>query len=249
MTKQSSHRDNTAIFEQLWGITLELRQKLEARFELHPNLSTQDLQSYCTPTGEANGSLNTFSGPEITWLVHSWIKAPQLNFCNIHLTVWLGSQVRVPHFAFVVGTVPQLFFYIDYVPRSDLSVDLQSFDRYYEPVNEIFANLQSDSAFERFVSKDVYMRQAMSPSHLCYTCPLTEEKISQIHKLALQMFNLWLTWVDEAEIVPQHERNELSARDLLVRRTVAERDPDNKIAVGLFGEELTNKLVRALWGG
>ncbi len=33
------------------------------------------------------------------------------------------------------------------------------------------------------------------------------------------------------------------------RKTIAERDPANIMAVRFFGQELTDRLVRALWGG
>lgn len=49
--------------------------------------------------------------------------------------------------------------------------------------------------------------------------------------------------------VAEFERAALSERDLIVLRAIAERDPDNQIGVRLFGAELTDKLVRALWGG
>lgn len=63
------------------------------------------------------------------------------------------------------------------------------------------------------------------------------------------MLDRWLTWIDEAESVPESERADLSKRDLFIRRAIAERDPGNENAVRMFGEELTNKLVRASWGG
>jgi hypothetical protein len=36
MIEQQPNADNTLVFERLWSITEELRQKIEARFELHP---------------------------------------------------------------------------------------------------------------------------------------------------------------------------------------------------------------------
>ncbi len=249
MIDQQPDLDNTALFEQLWGFTNELRQKLDTRFELHPDPSTKNLQNYSTITGDAQGSLNTFSGPEIDWLVHSWIRNPKLGFSNMHLTIWLGPQIRVPHLAFVFATVPQLFFYMDYVPRTDLYIDLEYLDRYYEPVNQTYLMLQGDSRFEPYISKTLYMRQAQSHTSLCYSCPVTENTLSLLSSVAHEMMDRWLTWVDEAEPVAESERDALSERDLFVRRAVAERDPDNKIGVRLFGEELTNKLVRSLWGG
>lgn len=63
------------------------------------------------------------------------------------------------------------------------------------------------------------------------------------------MMDRWLTWVDEAEPVPEDARAALANRDLFVRRTSAERDPGNAMAVRLFGAEMTDTLVRGLWGG
>ena len=246
---QQLHVDNTSVFEQLWGITNELRHKLDARFQVHPDPSTKSLQTYSALTGEAQGSLNTFSGSEIDWLVHSWLRAPKSGFSNMHLTIWLGSQIRVPHLAFVFATIPQLFFYMDYIPRTDLYTDLEYLDRYYEPVNQTYLTLQADSRFEPYISKNLYMRQAQSHTSLCYTSPVTDETLSVARTVAYEMMDRWLTWVNEAEPVAESERTVLSERDLFVRRAVAERDPDNKIAIRLFGPELTDKLVRSLWGG
>lgn len=200
-------------------------------------------------TGEAHGSLNTFSGEEIDWLVHSWLRDRQSGFCNMYLNVWLRSHIRVPHFAFGFATVPHLFFYMDYLPRTDLLTDLEYLDRYYEPVNQTYLNLQADSRFQPYISKNLYMRQAQSNTSLCYTSQATQENISVAQTVAHEMIDRWLKWVDEAELVPEDAQAALSERDLFVRRAVAERDPDNKIGVRLFGEELTEKLVRSLWGG
>ncbi|WP_373526072.1 red chlorophyll catabolite reductase [Nostoc sp.] len=249
MTQQPTDLDNKAVFDQLWGITNELRQKIDARFELDPDPSTKNLQSYAAMTGSAHGSLNTFSGSEIDWLVHSWLRDPKSGFCNMHLTIWLKSQIRVPHLAFAFATVPYLFFYMDYIPRSDLFVDLEYLDRYYEPMNQTYLALREDAQFKQYTSKTLYIRQAQSHTSLCFTSPVTAETLARLRTVAHEMIDRWLKWVDEAESVPDEQRVALSNRDLIVRQAIAERDPDNQIAVRLFGAEMTDKLVRSLWGG
>lgn len=242
---------NTAsAFEQLWNIANEIHQKLEARFELHPEPCTNDLQEFSSLDGNFMGSLRAFSGPEIDWLIRARLGNPEkLNFGTMRLTTWLRSHVRVPHLAFEFGTVPHVFFYMDYIPRSDLLTDLESFDRYYEPLNQTYLTFQSDSRFVPFISKSAYIRLFQSPVNLCYTCQATEETLQLIRTVANEMADRWLQWVDEAERVPEEARAVLSDRDLFVRRSSAERDPDNGKVVHLFGAELTDKLVRALWGG
>jgi hypothetical protein len=249
MLEQEINVEHTDLFDQLWSLTNELRQKIEARFQLNPDPSTEDLQSYSSLNGEANGTLNTFSGSEIDWLVHSWLRMPKSGFSHMRLIIWLRSHIDVPHLAYGFATLPHLFFYIDYIPRSDLLSDLNYLDRYYQPGNERYLELRKDPQLEQYISRNLYIRQAQSPINLCCTSKFPQEKLPLLRTLAHEMMDRWLTWVDNAEPVAEEKRAALAERDLTVLRAIAERDPDNQIAVQMFGAELTSKLVRSLWGG
>ena len=122
-------------------------------------------------------------------------------------------------------------------------------NRYYEPVNETFLKLQADSRLKLFTSKSVYIRLFQSPISLCYTTSASEDNLELVRTVAHEILDRWLSWVDEAEPVPESKLAALSERDLLLRRSSAELDPDNQIAVRLLGAELTEKLVQSLWGG
>ncbi|MBD3886667.1 hypothetical protein IFO70_33960 [Phormidium tenue FACHB-886] len=61
------------------------------------------------------------------------------------------------------------------------------------------------------------------------------------------MCSRWLTWVKQAEPVPVDRRTLLAEPDLQMRRTIAERDPGNAVAVQIFGTELAEQLIRSLW--
>ncbi|MEH2288734.1 red chlorophyll catabolite reductase [Nostoc sp.] len=252
MLEQQPNVGSTTLFEQLWGLTNELYQKLEARFQLHPDPSVENLQQYSSLDGNMKGSLTAFSGKEIDWLVHSWLGNPEKsNFSTMRLTTWLKSHIQIPHLAFEFGTLPNgnIFFYIDYIARTELLTDLAHLDRYYEPVNQTFLKLQSDSRLEVFTSKSVYIRLFQSPVSLCYTGAPTLETLELTRTLARETLDRWLTWVDAAEPVTEDAREALAARDLALRRISAERDPGNKFAAQMFGSELTDRLVRSLWGG
>lgn len=241
--------DNTGVFNQLWDIVGELRAKIDARFELHPEASTRDLQPYHSLDGAAKGFLSAFSGPEVDWLVHSWIGNPAASFSNMHLSAWLGPQIRVPHFGLALGTLPDIFMYMDYVPRTDLMVDLDYLDKYYEPVNARLFQLKQDARFAPFVSRTLYMRQSQSHTSLCFVVQPSDATVALIREVGHEMLDRWIKWTVEAEPVPAPERAALAARDFVVRRTITERDPANKLGERMFGPELTNRLVRALWGG
>lgn len=243
-------QDNKYVFEKLWGITCELKQKLETRFDLQLQASTKDVNEYQSKDGNAQGSLKTFSGKEIDWLVHSYLhNFNQANFSAMRLTIWLSSHIQVPHLAFEFGTLPHVFFYMDYIPRTDLYTNPEYFKRYYEPVNQTFLKLQADADLRLFTSKSVYIRSFESPVSLCYTCDGSEDRLNLIRTVASEMLSRWLKWVDEAAAVPENMRAKLAQRDLLMRRSIAKGDPDNQLAVNMFGAELTDKLVKALWGG
>lgn len=248
MVEPQPQADNASTFARLWTITQELRQKIEASFELRPDSAIEDLQNYSSSDGNVKGSLNAAFGLPIERLVHGWLGNPeQSSFSTMRLTVWLGAHILVPHLAFEFGALPDLFFYIDYIPRSDLLVDLDSLDRYYEPINQSFLTLQADPLLSPFTSKSLYIRQFQSPVSLCYTCMATEETLELIRTVSHEMLDRWLTWVQEAEPVAAAAQTALRNRDLFIRRTSAERDPGNKLAMQMFGTELTEKLIRGLW--
>lgn len=238
--------DNAAVYERLWAILGTLRAKIDQRFALQMDESTRALQPY--ESGDYRGFLSAFYGPEIDRLVHSWIGNPAQSFCNMHLTVWLKAHIRVPHLGFALGTLPDVFIYMDYVPRVDLMTDLAYLDRYYEPANARFIALRKDNRLSPFTSKTLYMRQAQSQTSLCYVCKASDDTLTLVSELAHEMLDRWLQWVDTAEAVPAAEQEALAARDLFVRRAIAERDPANAMGVRLFGAQMTDTLVRALWG-
>ncbi len=241
--------DQRWVYDQLWELSEELRAKVDARFELVRDPSTDDLEAYGAEPGEgARGKLRAYSGPEMDWFVHAWTGEPERSFSNIHVTNWLGPQVDVPHLGYAFGTLPSVWFLVEFVPRSDLSVDLASLERYYEPVNEPWLELRSDPRFKPFVSRSLYVRQVMSETSFCYSCDGTEDDLATIREVAHREMDRWLGWLDVAEPVPLERRAALAERDLAVRRNTAELDPANQLAVRFFGEELTDRLVATLWG-
>ncbi len=241
--------DNQTVFDALWHITTELKEKVFARFDLQPDPCAAAYQPYGGGENAPQGFLSTFAGPEIDWLVYSWIGTPNTSFTNMHLTINVGPQVDIPHFGFALGTAPDIFMYMDYLPRTDLWSDVGYLDKYYTETNKRFLQLQGDGRFSPFVSQDMSMRLFQSPTSNCYMVPPTDETIAIIRETAHEMIDRWLSWFDDAEPVPVEQRAALAARDLTMRQTICERDPANAIADRLFGKEMAAELVKTLWGG
>ena len=250
---ESGDVDNQATFEALWSIMSTQAKRITDRFELDPDPGYADLASYGDPEGW-RGELNSYSGPEMDWMIHSWMGDPGTGFTNMHLTCWLGPHVDVPHLGFAWGTLPTLWFYQDYLPRTDLNVDYDYLQNYYEPTNEKFLELKADEGLSYFTSRTLVVRQHVSETAYCFVCADAEDaagktrRIEQIAELAEQRVTDWLAMVDAAEPIDDAARPALADRDLHVRRLIAETDPANVLGERYYGEELTQRLVGALWG-
>ncbi len=244
--------DNRDVFNHLWSILGEMNERIQARFELTRDPCSERFDDYRNLTGGdqgSEGSLKTYTGPEVDWYVHSYIGSPESSFTNMHITLSLGPQYDVPNFGFALGTVPDLFMYMDYIPRVELMANPEYADKYYSEVNEEFLDLQSDERFNPFISRDLYTRVAMTPTAVGYTADAREDVLEKVKGIALSRLDRWLKWVDEAEATDPAIRASLMARDEKIRQTVCERDPANNLGDKLFGEDNAREMVATLWGG
>jgi hypothetical protein len=236
-------------FRQWRDLLAELKARIDARFELRRDPSTEALEAYGGYPDGPGGSLAAYTGPEVDWMVHSWLGNPAASFANLHLTVWLGPQVRVPHLGIALLVWPDGWFYLDSVPRVNLVEHGDYYDRYYAPLDADWLAHRADPDFTWFTSRAGFIRASLSPTAYCYSFPRSERTIDTVRRLTHAHVDRWLRWVDEAEPVPAAERAALAATDLRIRRNIAERDPANVMGVRYFGQETTDRLVRALWGG
>jgi len=243
--------DNQENFEALWGLLGEMLDKVKDRFDIQMDPCCNDKQPYVgLPDTGAKGYIGAYAGKEIDWLIHSWTGNPKASFTNMHLTINLGPHVDVPHFGFALGTVPDIFWYMDYVPRYDMLTNPEYAEKYYYgETNDTFIEMDRNPAFTPFVSREFYTRLAQTPNSICVGAPFSPENIATVRTLAHRQIDRWIEWVDAASPVPESDRAELAARDELIRRTICERDPANVVVDTLFGKELADELVATLWGG
>src|SRR5690606_23435340 len=124
------------------------------------------------------------------------------------------------------------------------------FDAYYAPNDAAWLDFKAEHPdFVWFTSRTGFIRSSLSPTAYCYSFPPTRPNLDTVAEVLRGRVDQWLSWVDEAEPVPAEERAALAARDLAIRRNIAERDPANVMGERLFGADLTARLVRGLWGG
>jgi Red chlorophyll catabolite reductase (RCC reductase) len=243
--------DTVPTFEALWGLVGELRARIDERFTLMRDPSSIPYDVYESAPGVPGprGHMTTWVGQEVDWMVQSNIGNPAFGFSNMHLTLWLGPHVKVPHLAFAFGTMPDLFFLVDYMPRSDLRLDIDALRAYYEPVNAKWLAFRETPGLKVFTSRALYIRQVLSENAFCGLLDRTTENVALVSALAHDELTRWLGWLDEATATPEAEQAALAAYDLQIRRNSAELDPANVMAVRYFGQDMMQALLRQLWGG
>jgi hypothetical protein len=242
--------DNSEVFEKLKSIQSSLWGKITNRFpdlELHD--STRQFQPYQSLDGSAKGDLKGFTSSEIEWGVCSWVGNPKLSFCNLHITLWMKEHTYLPHLAFACGTFPVFFFLLDYIPRVEPTVYPDYMQKYCEPANSTFLEMQQDKRFMPFISQSAFVRFAVSPIGLNFISPPnTPGTVEKFDELANAHFDRWLNWSNEKDEVPTEKRAEIAARDLAIRKNTAELDPANVVVEKIYGKELVDGLVKGLWG-
>jgi len=245
LVNASPNEDRTEQFKRLWGILDKMHKRISERFELQHDPACSELVNYELDSGY-KGTTEAYVGPEIDWYIHSWCGHPSQTFSNMHITITLGPQYLVPNFGFALGTVPDLFMYMDYLPRVDLLNNIDYADRYYTEVNEEFLELQANPEFKPFISRDLYTRIAMTPTAVGYGADPSNDNIAVAEAVAMSRLERWLKWVDDAEKTPVEMRAELAQRDHRIRRNICERDPANQVAANIYGDEFADKLVKTI---
>jgi hypothetical protein len=238
--------DVRASWETLWATLTGIKERITEEFAVERHPSSAPYEYY--ESGGFEGSLNTYTGPELEWFVHSWIGNRQASILDMNITVWLGQHVDAPHLCLVFGTVPQLFHYSDLIARRDVTVDTDYLERYYEPQNDAFLAFRGDPRFTPNVSHGSYMRAVASPVCHSYMTERTPANVEAVCDYAVQRFESWLELVRSAPAVPEEERAALRERDHRLRRLCYERDPMNVLAARAMGQETADRMVQLRLG-
>ncbi len=241
--------DVTETHAALFGILTDLKARVDARF---PGLVRQEvsvgLDYWSTESGDFEGSLATYTGPGVEHLAHSWVGNRKASILDMNLQVWLDQSVDVPHLVLVFGTVPEIFFYSDLVPRADVMVDVDYLSKYYVEEDADFLALRGDTRFTWSVSHGTYMRAFNSPVAHSYTAARTSEIVEVLRAVATARVERWLRWVDEAAEVPAERRTALRVRDHLVRTYGYTLDPMNAISERFLGAARVQQLLAVRYG-
>jgi hypothetical protein len=83
----------------------------------------------------------------------------------------------------------------------------------------------------------------MSPVCVSSHTELTDDNINFCEDYLERFIGRWFSWLDEAEVVPEAERNQQQIYDYQVRELGYRNDPMNILPVQVFGEEEANRML------
>jgi hypothetical protein len=237
--------DVSDAWKRCWGIHAGIVDRVRARFPVTRHPSTAGREYYTSLDGGMEGSFAAYTGPQVDWLVHSWLGNRKASLLDMNATVYLSQQNRVPHLVVIFGTVPKLFFYADYTPRVDLRMDLDYVNRYYEPANVPAIRLRGNPNFTWNWSHGTYLRGLMSPVATSIMGELNDANIDICEKYLEEFVSRWFGWLDEAEAnpLPEADRAAQQHYDYYVREMGYRTDPMNVLAQRAFGDAEFQKML------
>ena len=237
--------DVSDAWKRCWAIQQWIVDGVRARYPVTKHPSTAGREYYTSLDGGMEGSFNAYSGPQVDWLVHSWIGNRKASLLDINATVYLAQQNRVPHLVVIFGTVPKLFFYADYTPRVDLRMNLDYVNQYYEPANASALKMRGNPSFTWNWSHGSYLRGLMSPVCTSLMGELNDANIDTCEAYLKEFVGRWHGWLDEAERnpLPEAERAAQQRYDFYVREQGYRTDPMNVLAQRAFGQVEFEKML------
>jgi hypothetical protein len=235
--------DVTETHAAFWEILTELKDRAQKMFPMEQQDVSKGLDYWATDDGSWEGSMATFTGPQTEHVAHSWIGNRKNSILDMNFQIFLGPQIDVPHFIQVFGTIPEIFYYSELVPRRDPMVDIDYLKKYYQEENEDYLKLRGDSRFTYSVSHGVYMRALASPVGHSYTAERSSEIVDVLRETTFKRFDRWCRWVEDAKPVPEEEREALMQRDHTVRNLGYVEDPMNVISERMLGKARTQELL------
>lgn len=237
--------NNTEVFHYLLNVREQAWDIIRSSLNLREDRACQDIQNIPDLQGNIVGNIHTYTGDRIDWIVRSWIGKPETGFTNIHLTCWVNEEIDVPHLGLALGTAPDVFCYVDFLPRYDAPVSFDHLNQYHEPMNETWIALRRHPAYKTFNPVHLYTRSTLSPIAVCGLLPFADFK-ALVEPVMLQYVRKWVELVQTAQPISPEKRPALRQRDEILRRTIVEKDPANILADRMLGVPMRERLVRIL---
>lgn len=226
-------------WERCWNIHGKIAERILAYFgeaKLHP--ISAGAEYYQSANQQMEGAFFGYTGGGVDWFVRSWMGNRKASIIDMNINVVLDQHTRVPNLMIIFGTVPNLLFYADYVPRVDIKVNEDYVKRYYEgEANTDYLAFRANTDYVWSASHSPVIRGMQSPVCSSYITALNDEHIDQCEAYLEKFVDRWFRWLDEAEDVPHEERDAQQHYDFTYREYTNRSDPMNVLAERVWGPD------------
>jgi hypothetical protein len=239
----SPDQDVSSQWERCWGIHSRIAERIIKRFDakLHPISDGADY--YQAADGKMEGSFFGYTGNDMDWFVRAWLGNRKASLIDMNINVALGQGTQVPNLMIIFGTVPNLLFYADYVPRVDLKVNEKYLNKYYDDANQDYLEFRGNTDFVWSASHGTAIRAMQSPVCSSYITALNDEHLDQCEAYLEKFVDRWFRWVDEAEPLPMEQRDAQQQYDFTYREMTNRLDPMNVLVPPIFGAEEGQRML------
>jgi len=245
--------DTSETFKMILATRDKAWETISERLPLIEDIHCEDIREFDDLDGNPLGRMRTFTGPEchIDWVIHSNIGNPANTFTNIHLTIWMKGTTDIPHLGLAFGTLPEVFFYADIMPRYELVANPKHCSKYFDPINGAhlaFGKQLRSNGFTGLIPEMPFIRSSLSP---CPIASITTPEFYRDHAepAIFDLVEYWIGLVEHARPVSDATTQEfLTKRDYEQRRNIVYLDPANAIAERLVGKDAADRLIRILAG-
>ena len=236
-------QDVSSQWERCWAIHSRIAERIIERFDARLHPISEGADYYQAADGKMEGSFFGYTGNDMDWFVRAWIGNRKASLIDMNINVALGQGTQVPNLMLIFGTVPNLLFYADYVPRADLMVNEAYLKKYYDDANQDYLEFRSNTDFIWSASHGTAIRAMQSPVCSSYITELNDEHLDLCEAYLEKFVDRWFRWVDEAEPLPVDQRDAQQQYDFTYREMTNRLDPMNVLVSPIFGEEEGQRML------
>ena len=222
-----------------------MERKVVAALGATPATGFDDLQQLLTLKGDNTGYTRVWYADRIKKISSMSIDIMPGKARYFNLQIIPNDNLRVPRFVFeglVMGHSSQVS--VDLYPDMDMVTNLDWLTSAYAGVNAYYDELRKSDEFQLGMSRLPHMRIFCSPV-FALAPAMSIDTVPAFEEAAGRYFDFWLAMFEQARECDSAEAAARAERRKLISDATIALDPDRKMVVGVYGEELTQRIETA----
>jgi hypothetical protein len=222
-----------------------MESKVVAALGAAPAKGFDDLQQLLTLKGDNTGYTRVWYADRIKKISSMSIDIMPGKARYFNLQIIPNDNLRVPRYVFeglVMGHSSQVS--VDLYPDMDMVTNLDWLTSSYAGVIAYYDELRKSDEFQLGMSRLPHMRTFCSPV-FALAPAMSIDTVAAFEEAAGRYFDFWLAMFEQASECDLAEAAARAERRKLISDATIALDPDRKMVVGVYGEELTQRIETA----